>query len=108
MKFSIMLRSDHDSIVSALKSCIDSQFQTIEAIQLAINDRNGEIKALQSILTDKSVMITPKDEPKKGTSTVFSRSGWRARAQAASEQTFPLVKDSAKQLEERVKAQGGK
>lgn len=111
MNFPLMLRSDHNAIVSALKACNDSLFSTNDTLRAALSDKIKENEALSSFLTASKcndyTLETPK-KSKSGPVKPTGRGGWRARAQMLSEQTYPVPGDSVKDLEKRVAEQGGK
>lgn len=110
MKWPFILRSRHKSIVDALVTNLDVRGELIAMLNKVIALRDAEIKALKLTLEGKKCNdYTPEAiEKKKMAEPVFSgRSGWRTRAQMMSEATIPVTGDSAKQLEAKVKREGG-
>lgn len=93
---------------------ISTKMELISFLKREIEDRDRQISALTETLTGPSVTVTPKltPESQKGTKVkspiAFGHSGWRARSSAYSESTIPPPNDSVKQLEEKVKREGGK
>ena len=110
MKLPFILRSRHDSVVTALVANLDVRAELILKLKDIIKLRDAEILALKLTSEAKKCNdYTPEaTEKKKMADPVFSgRSGWRTRAQMMSEATIPVVGDSAKQLEAKVKKEGG-
>jgi hypothetical protein len=95
--------------VTALVANLDVRAELILKLKDIVKLRDSEILALKLTLESKKCNdYTPEaTEKRKMAEPVFpSRSGWRTRAQMASEATIP-VKDSAKALEKKVKEEGG-
>ena len=110
-KWPIMLRSEHKSIVTALVANLDVRGELISAQKKVITSQDGEIKLLKLTLEALKCndYTSPGVEKRKFAEPVLpTRSGWRARAQAASEATIPVTGDSAKQLEAKIIKEGGK
>ena len=110
-KFPIMLRSEHNALVTALVANLDVRKELIDALNRVITSQRGEIKLLKLTLEALKCNDYTSETPEKRKfpePLLRARSGWRARAQAASEATIPVTGDSAKQLEAKVIKEGGK
>ena len=110
MKWPLMFRYRHEVFKEALIANLDVRAELIEHLKRLIAKKDQEILTMKAIQEAKKCNdYTPEAENKrKMAEPVFSgRSGWRTRAQMMSEATIPVVGDSAKQLEAKVKKEGG-
>jgi hypothetical protein len=111
LKLPVMLRSEHNALVTALVANLDVRAELISAQKAVIALRDAEIKVLKLTLEGKKCNdYTPEAvEKRKMVEPIMpNRSGWRTRAQMQSEATIPVVGDSAKALEAKVLREGGK
>jgi hypothetical protein len=110
MKWPLVLRSTYDEHVGILEENIRNMEAEIDAYKDAMASRDTTIANLSSLLTkEKCNDYTPKEseKQKKDPISVAGRSGWRRRAEMASDATIPPPADSMRALEQRVKEQGG-
>lgn len=109
MNLPFILRRDHDALILAIQSNCDSRMETIEALKEVISAKDQQIQAFIDLMVNPKCNDYTKKDPPKGNMVSFpnNRSGWRARAEAASEASIPVAPDSAAKLEQRVKDQGG-
>jgi hypothetical protein len=110
VKWPFVLRSRHDAFMVAMNANLDIRAEHISVLKSTIALRDAEIKALKLTLEAKKCNdYTPEavEKRKMAEPVLSSRSGWRTRAQMMSEATIPVVGDSAKVLEAKVKKEGG-
>src|SRR6202795_1877920 len=101
-KWPIMLRSEHNALVTSLVANLDVRKELIDALNRVITTQRAEIAALKLPLEAKKCndyTSTPPEKPKRPDPVMPTRSGWRSRAQMLSEATIPVVGDSPKPLE---------
>jgi hypothetical protein len=110
LSWPLILRSRHEETVKVLLIDLDAQIEHIKALNSIIDFQRAEIKALKLVLEQRKCNdYTPPapEKPKRAEPIPSARSGWRTRAQMASEATIPVTGDSAKQLEAKVRKEGG-
>jgi hypothetical protein len=110
LELPLMLRSEHNAMVTALLANLDVRAELISAQKAVIALRDAEIRVLKLTLEGKKCNdYTPEavEKEKRAEPDLSSRSGWRSRAQRMSEATIPVTGDSAKALEAKVKREGG-
>lgn len=114
MPFPLIFRATHEAIVKRILVENATLCDTIQSQDRTINSRNLKIMELEALLVaEKCNKYTPaplESPKKKQTSPLasISRGGWRERARLEAESTLPPVSDSMKNLEEKVKREGGK
>ena len=106
MRFPFILRSDHDEQVRLMNVVLSTKDDNIRVLRGQILEQALEIEALMKQLTEAPVSV-PTADRKKHTTKILGRSGWRQKAQQASRESIKAAPDSAKQLEEKVKREGG-
>jgi hypothetical protein len=105
MKFPFILRSDHDEIMRQ-NNLIIAMLQQIEVdLRLELDKKQQEILSLTELLTADKPLVAAQQKEKKPFKP--SKMSYRGLAQSRSQATLKPPPDSASQLEERVKNEGG-
>lgn len=108
MKFPFIMRMDHDEIVFQLYTRIKTLEMALEHQTARIKEKDQEIESLVHQLVSRIPGFgESRQEGVKREHIITGRGGWRARAQKASTDTIKAPPDSAKQLEDKVKKEGG-
>lgn len=108
MRFPFILRSDHEEVVRQSNVIISMLQQQVADMGVKLAKRDKEIDILINEMSNISVDVKVRDkEKKKSVPAILGRGGWRGRSQQNSLSTVPAPKDSAQQLEEKVKREGG-
>jgi hypothetical protein len=105
MKFPFILREDHELIVKQQNTIIHDRENVISAQRDIIIKYENEIQTLVEQLTTQQAVNKPEKEKKPFKPAKLS---YRSLAQQRSQETIKPPADSAAQLEERVKKEGGK
>ena len=112
MKFPFILRSDHEEQVRLLNVIICTLEDQNKTKTEQLTRKEMEIQALINELAlpdlaEEALTNSRNKRDKSKPHVITGRGGFRARAQQASRATIKAAPDSAKQLEEKVKREGG-
>lgn len=109
MKFPLVTRSHHESVVNLLTTNLEVRAELILEMKKVTATQRDEITALKLIVAtgkcNDYTSLTP-EKRKMPDPVLPSRSGWRTRAQMLSDTTIP-VRDSAEALKLKVQKEGG-
>jgi hypothetical protein len=107
MRFPWVLRSDYEQYIKIAEMAIHTQQDIIADKSEQLIQKEKEIQALIDQLAQNS-NVKQEVSKKFETPILTGRSGWRAKAELKTRATIKPKSDSAAQLEERVKKEGGK
>lgn len=105
MRFPFIYRKDHEEQVRLLNLVIHEKDNRIADQNAAIAILEAQNAAFIEQLSTPAQPESPAG--RRRTKTLASKPSWRSLAQKSSQTTIKATGDSAAQLEERVKQQGG-